>query len=130
MALNPPSEGLNYVPAYEIPGLPYVTSSTATGIVRHHFPYVAMGFTVKNNSTGTIAIAFTRNGFASSNYLTLLATESFNAETRIRTLFISGSAGAEYSLFATLTTIASRMMPTLTGSTSASNGSVYWEGIG
>jgi hypothetical protein len=130
MTFNPPTQGINHVPAYQIPGLPWVTSSFATGIVRHDFPYVAMSFTLKNNSTGSLAFAFTQNGFASSHSVILLPSEAFNAELRFKSIFISGSAAAEYSLFASLTTIPSRNMPALSGSVTPYSGSVTWEGIG
>jgi hypothetical protein len=122
--------GFNYAPGYAIPGIPWVTSSLASGIVRHDFPYVTEFFVVKNNSSGSMSVAFTQNGFASSNFISLLATESISAEVRIKTLYISGSAGQEYSLLAGLTTIQSRQMPTLSGALTPFSSSVYWEGIG
>ena len=69
-------------------------------------------------------VSFTFNGFATSNYIRLVATEGIAAEVRIKSLFISGSSG-EYSLFAGLTTIDENKMPILTGS-----GGNPWYGIG
>lgn len=135
MSLNQPSQGFNYVPAYQTPGIPWVTSSISTGVQEYNFPYVAQSFLVKNTGSGSLSIAFTRAGLSTGHYLPLTGSEYFAADVRIKKLIISGPIGNSYSVFATLTTIQERCMPTLTGSQAltsslASGSEAYWNGIG
>lgn len=128
--LDNPSVGFDYAPAYQVPALPWVTASLASGYVEHYFPFVTSFILFKNTSTGSLRIAFTRNGFTNGHSLTILDTESVSMDVRIKQLWVSGTADQEYSLLAGLTYINSRFAPLLTGSTSAPSGSVYWEGVG
>lgn len=130
MTLNAPTPSWNYVPEYQLPGIPWVTSSFVSDIVRHDFQHVASSFALRNNSTGSIKLAFTQNGFSSGNCLILLPTESISVGARIKSLYISGSARQEYSLIASLTLVPAYSMPNLTGSNTPYSGSVYWDGIG
>lgn len=127
--LNNPRAGFDWTAEYMVSSLPWVTSSTASGIKHHEFPKVTKEFVIKNQGAGNIIIAFTRNGLNSSNYIQLVATEAFSASIRVKDLWISGS-GASYTLFAGLTLVDRRDMPVLTGSLSPSDGESTWEGIG
>lgn len=132
MSLTHPNNDFGNVSCYEVPGIPWVTSSIAGGITTYNFPYVASSFLVKNTGSGSMSIAFTRNGFANSHYLPIAGSEYFAADTRIKTLHLSGPIGLTYTLFATLTPIAARWMPILTGSATVVTGSgiLYWDGVG
>lgn len=131
MSINNPTWGEGYVPAYQMSGMPYVTSSNVVlGDVKQiSFSYVTKFFTVKNTGTSTsvISVGFTRNGLLSgnSNYFTLSGSEAFSGEIRTSTLFISGSVGAStsFSVVAGLTNIPVKNFLTVT----ASNG---FSGVG
>lgn len=124
MSLNNPVLGEGYVPAYQISGVPFVTSSNVTlGTTRQiSFNTVTKFVTVKNTgaSTNVIAVGFTQNGMlpANSNFFTLSGSEAFSGELRTSALFISGSAGATipFTLVAGLTNIPVKNFLTVTGS--------------
>ena len=69
MALNWPKMGPNYVPAYQISGLPFVTSSAAgeltnTGnVVKITFPFVTsnIAVTAVGADQGILRVGFTEN---------------------------------------------------------------------
>lgn len=128
MSLVTRGAGSEYTPAYIISGVPFVTSSTV-GIGKGwsvSFPTVTRTLTLKNDSGGNLAVAFSANGLkaANSNYFTLFASESFSGELRIKELFLSGSGPgtSAFSIIAGLTTIHSTMFPTLTGSDAGTYG--------
>lgn len=127
--LNNPRAGFDLTSEYMVSSLPWVTSSTVSGIKHHQFPKVTREFVIKNQGAGNIVFAFTQNGLTSGNYVQLVATEAFSASIRVKDLWMSGS-GASYTLFAGLTVIDRRDMPTLTGSLTPSDGETTWEGIG
>lgn len=120
--------GSEHAPAYLISGIPFVTSSLITlgQITQIHFPTVTRNVTVKNESSGLLAVAFTENGLkpANSNFLRLALSESFSDELRIKDIFLSGSSGTSlnFTVIAGLTTIHESMFPTLTGSISGMTG--------
>lgn len=123
MALRNPSVGEMYAPAYQIAGIPFVTSSIVTlGQTKMvTFEQVSKFFTVKNNgpAAATLAVGFTENGLKSnnSNYFILSGSESLTAEIKTDRLFISGSSGTSpFSIIAGLTYIASKDMLPVTGS--------------
>lgn len=114
--------GSEHVPAYQISGIPFVTSSLITlGQVRQiSFPTITRNITIKNESAGLLAVAFTENGLKSTNgnFFRLAVSESFSDELRVKDIFLSGSAGTTltFTVVAGLTTIHNSMFPTLTGS--------------
>lgn len=124
MSLSNPVLGEGYVPAYQVSGVPFVTSSLVTlGSIREiNFNSVTKFITVKNTgaSSNVIAIGFTQNGLlpANSNFFTLSGSEAFTGELRTSKIFISGSAGATtpFSLVAGLTNIPIKNFLTVTGS--------------
>jgi hypothetical protein len=124
VSLNNPSWGEGYVPAYQMSGMPFVTSSNvALGAVSQiEFKYVTKFFTIKNTgaSTNVIAVGFTQNGLLpeNSNYFTLSGSEAFSGEIRTSALFVSGAVGAStsYSLVAGLTNIPVSNFLTVTAS--------------
>lgn len=123
--LNHGGSGINNVGEYLVATIPWITGSSINGIKHHHFPCVTKAIVLKNlaSSPGNIYMAFAQNAFSTYNFITLAPSESFSVEVKTKMLFISGTGN--YELFAGLTTIPERYMPTLTGS----NGNVE-SGIG
>jgi len=124
MALKNPGMGEFYTPAYQMSGIPFVTSSTVTlGQTREiTFDNVSRFIVVKNTgATSTaIAVGFTQNGLktSNSNYFILSGSDSFSAELKTDRLFISGAVGAStsFSVVAGLTVIPQENMLRVTGS--------------
>jgi len=123
--MNNPFYGEGYIPAYQMSASPFVTSSQILDgeIQEIHFGNVSRFFTVKNTgvlgSSGTLAVAFTENGFKQENlnFFFLLPSESFGAEIRTDRLFISGASGTSiYSVVAGLTCIQPRDFLVITSS--------------
>ena len=118
---NPPAPGYNFLPSYQMSGIPYVTSSVATAGVTHlSFDRVTRFITVTNRDRDTTQInfAFTQNGLSTYNFFQLRDGETFHAEVRVKDLFLTCVSGttAEYTVFAGMTTINSRDFPILSGS--------------
>lgn len=124
MALKNPGMGEYFSPAYQMSGIPFVTSSTVTlGQTKEiTFDNVTRSVLVKNNSAAAnvIAVGFTENGLktANSNYFILSGSESFEAELKVDRLFLSGVVGAttSFSVLAGLTVIPQENMLRVTGS--------------
>ena len=123
MPLNWPSNSEYYTSAYQMPALPYVTSSVISlgDVHRYDFPFVTRFIDVTNRDftdSGKLAIAFTDNGLMTGNYVTLDSTVTVNQEIRTTTLLVSCSAGTNipYQLFCGLTTIPAYNFLSITGS--------------
>lgn len=123
MAINNPSMGEGYTPAYQISAIPFVTSSTvALGQIKSiQFGYVTRFITIKNTGAAgsVLAFGFTENGMRpeNSNCYFLSGSESFTGELRTTQLYVSGAAGSStYSLVAGLTYINARDFVPITGS--------------
>lgn len=128
MSLNNPWMSEMYVPAYQISATPWVTSSAVAlgAVTQLNFQNVTRFIVVKNTSpttTDKLAVAFTMNGLRTgdSNYFTLSGSESFVADLRVGTLFISGATGATvpFTVIAGLTgvpTTEGRFFTTVTAS--------------
>lgn len=130
MSLNNPVWGEGFVPAYQMSATPFVTSSNVTlGQVKEiSFPTVTRFFTLRNTSASTsvMALAFTENGFktSNSNYFVLSGSDSYTGEIKADRIFLSGSVGTStFSLIAGLTNIPVRNFQVIT----ASNG---FSGVG
>jgi len=148
MSLNWPKMGPNFVPAYQISGLPFVTSSNGTelantgNVVKITFPFVTSNIAVTSvgGNTGILRVGFTENGVKgteSQNYITLPVISnkpvtSPQLKIRCKELFLrndkdDGTGNAVgFSVYAQLTTIKGSEFPILTGS----DGIFDWEGIG
>lgn len=114
MSINNPTWGEGYVPAYQMSGMPFVTSSNVAlgSTTEIGLGYVTKFVTVKNNSavaSNVISVGFTQNGMLSgnSNFFVLSGSESFSAEVRTSKLFVSGTSGTStpFSVLAGLTNI-------------------------
>ena len=125
MSLNIMSMGEGYVPAYQLSGTPWVTSSQINlgQTTEVSFSHVTRFFVVKNTgiSSSVLAIGFTSNGLlpANANYFTLSGSESISCELKTDRIFLSGvNANTSYTVIAGLTGI----LPTKFLPITASNG--------
>tara|TARA_B100000214_G_scaffold73153_1_gene49091 strand:+ start:80 stop:544 length:465 start_codon:yes stop_codon:yes gene_type:complete len=62
-----PGQGPNFVPAYQVSGIPYVTSSAAPKantdpVLRVSFPNVTKSIMVKNTGDKALRVSFTKSG--------------------------------------------------------------------
>lgn len=134
--------GVNFVPAYQVSGVPFVTSSAAnevtTAALEVGFPFVTRWVEVVNTGDSDIRIGFSANGVlgqggsvsGSAHELTanhanyfVLGTSSSIAQGRYRweikctRVFFATSAGtSDFSLIAGLTGIPRSNLSALTGS--------------
>lgn len=140
--LNNPRSGFNMVGEYQIAGIPWVVSGTAsTSAACIPFDYVTRAITVTNNAaTGTfLRIGFTQNGVNGTNYYSLDGGKAVRLEVRVRDLWLRTTAStADYSVCAEVTSIERRNMLPLTGSVDtsthsgrlAATGSIVVAGVG
>lgn len=113
--MNNNRPGYNSLPDYMVPGVPWVTSSTVSGIVKFEFGTVTRSLTVKNVAGApNIKVAFTQNGL-STNYFELQTGESISDQLRVTELYVSGS-GNTVSVLAGVTAIPQGYAPILSAS--------------
>jgi len=129
----------NYVPEYQVSGIPYVTSShtlSPNDKVSIEFPYVTRWVVVHNtdNANSPLRFGFTENGVGANpdkNYFLLHGGEiSPRLEVKTKDLWIHAEGGLEFSVIAGLTGIQRQYFPTLTGSLEDSNGNKLLPGVG
>ena len=133
--------GPNFVPAYQISGIPFVTSSgdTEVGVtaIRVEFPYATRFFTVENHGDASdkkIRIGFTENGISASgssdgtgrwgnnHYYVLPGGErTERIEVRCKELYIqlhdqTASYKVGFSVMAGLSQVPASQFPVITGS--------------
>ena len=76
MATNHPKSGPSYVPAYQVSGIPFVTSSVASEVpgpdsnslsepVSVKFPYVTKFITIRNTGVNELRVGFSADGMIS-----------------------------------------------------------------
>lgn len=118
MPLDNPPPGPFSATEFMVSGLPWVSSSNVVGVVRYDFPQVTRDIEVRNGAGANIRIAFSLAGFTSNNYIPLSASTVFDADVRIKSLWLSCSQGstADVTVVAALTGIQARFFPALTGS--------------
>lgn len=135
MAIDHATAGPNSVPAYQLSGVPFVTSSSPTGVTttpyKITFPYVSRFMVVRNLSTTDLRVGFSANGVSGSNYF-VVSSGSTTPRLEVRckeVYFMQHSASPTgFSLLAGLTSIPNSAFPVLTGS--VTSGSAAFEGIG
>lgn len=130
MTLNNPRPGANWASEYMISAIPWVTSSTANGVVKHEFGdtalssscnqnvYVSKWIMVSNTTTNStnLHVAFTNRGLlTTNNYFTLKPDQSQILELRVSELHLSGAA-TTYEVVAGLTGIYASQTPAITAS--------------
>lgn len=106
--------GFNYTPAYQVSGLPYVTSSTAASgtPVKLIFPFITKFITV-GATGGATTFAFTANGLVGTNKYTVASGQSVTFDFRVKEMWVTGST---FCIAAGLTGIQTATIPTITGS--------------
>ena len=121
-----PDPGFNYTPAYQVSGLPYVTSSTAAAgtAVRLSFPFVTKFITV-GATGGATTFAFTANGLVGSNKYTVASGQSVTFDFRVKEMWVTGST---FCVTAGLTGIPTASIPNLTSSFAWDAGDPYHTG--
>ena len=130
MSINYPVFNEGYVPAYQMSALPYVTASQISlgEVQAFTFEHATRFINVRNRGavdTDTIAVAFTRNGFAAGNYFSLESGDAFRDEIRCDRIFVSCSNGAavDFELVMGLSPIPQTQFTTITGS-------IGYQGVG
>ena len=123
------SMGPNFVPAYQVSGIPFVTSSdgltvgTTAQVVR--FPQVTRFFVVTNTSEHPLRVGFTKNGVLATetpNYFVISGSagnspSSVRLEIRCKELWFlrDGGTNAGFSLVAGMSGVDASQFPILTG---------------
>ena len=150
MSLKNPRPNANFVPEYQISGVPYVTASAAGEVtsqnvpIRLDFPEVTRWVVVQNTSaTANLRFGFTENGVkgheaspgpsTTRNYFIVTASSSTpRMELRCKSLYFTKDANgsSSFNIIAGLTRIRSDVFPILTGSTSGSVARVILGGVG
>ena len=110
-----PEPGFNFTPAYQISGLPYVTSSAATSTppFKVTFPYVTKFITIRVDG-GSLDIGFTLNGVNNTNHFTVANNDVLTMEVRVKEMYIKGTSN--FHIVAGLTGIPTASIPNLTSS--------------
>ena len=112
---------------YQASGLPFVTQSATSGspieATTIEFPFVTKFFFVRNIGAIPLNVGFTANGVLGSNKFTLLTSQSFQGDIRVRDLFLASSGAASFEVVAGLTGIQRKNFPVLTGSLNIFSGS-------
>jgi hypothetical protein len=138
--------GPNFVPAYQISGVPYVTSSNGNELAaapqKITFPYATRFFQITNTGDDPLRIGFSRNGVNGEggsvsgstyetssparclNYLVVSGSaagaqqSTVRLEVRCKEIWVrrDGSVNTGFSLIAGLTGVESSQFPIFTGS--------------
>ena len=119
----------NFVPNYQLSGIPYVTSSAGSALgtspVEIKFPHATKSVTVSNRGGSDIRFGFTKhgvNGVEDAFYYKIPANAAGKENThvfdvRCKVVFLRTETGnSDFSLFAALTPIAGSDFPVITGS--------------
>lgn len=132
MGIGNPENGPNFVPAYQMSGVPFVTSSNGNDIsdtaVKISFPFVTRFLQVSNTSEYPLRFGFSENGVNAQpdrNYFVLSGStvqtpgqQSLRLEVRCKEIWIrrDGATNTGFSLVAGLTTVAWDQFPVLSAS--------------
>ena len=100
--------GINHVPAYQVSGRPFATSSTtgrSGNVVKVEFPYVTRWiYVVNSDGSNGAKVAFSQNGLSGTNFFRVKGgTDSARLELKISELYLTGSGNL--TVVAGLTTI-------------------------
>lgn len=110
-----PKPGPNFVPEYQVSGLPFVLTGSGTRNIQ--FPYATQWIMCKSTG-GSFYTGFSTSSFATGYCFLVPSSGSVGPLTlRVRDLFISGSGNWE--IIAGLTMIEYKMFPLLTASAAA-----------
>ena len=125
-------QGPSFVPAYQVSGVPFVTSSasaevTTTVPIKVSFPTVTRWVQVRNNGSNSLRVGFTENGVKgteTTNFYLLSPSTAASGHTQATTdrwevrcteVFVMAQGGTTgFSLMAGLTGV--KQFPVVTGS--------------
>ena len=120
------SMGPNFVPAYQVSGVPFVTSSTGVTTTPHRisFPQATRFFQITNTGVTHLRFGFSENGVngnpSTHNHYFILSggVSTERLELRCKELFVRADtvSNASFSLIAGMSGVDSAQFPTLTGS--------------
>ena len=139
MGLNWPDNNHNYVPAYQMSGIPFVTGSVSateltTTPLKVKFPYVTRWIQIRNTGNQILRVGFTENGVnannagayhitaSNRNYIGLRAGNSIVSdlgpiEVKCTEVWLRSDSGTTgYELTAGYTAVPTHQFLTLTGS--------------
>jgi len=118
MSYNNPVMSEGFVPAYQVSGTPFVTSSSVTSTAAVYFPFVTRFFTVQNRSALELRVGFTQLGVQGNNFFVVPSGSSYTAELRVDRLFLSSSTAASipFVVLGGLTSIPTNNFQIVTGS--------------
>jgi hypothetical protein len=126
MSLGNPPSGYNFAAEFTVSPIPWVTSSfLQEGVVESwSFENLTSLIHVENRATGSqvLGVGWSRAGVTGSSpnglhRLTVLQNQDLTLHVRCKEIFIMPVSGAvNYNLFAGLTGIPSRLVPSLSGS--------------
>jgi len=100
--------GVNHVPAYQVSGIPFASSSTdgrSGTVVKVEFPYVTRWiYVVNSDGTNAATVGFSENGLGGTNFFKVKsATSSEVLDLKISELYLTGSG--DLTVVAGLTSI-------------------------
>ena len=135
MGLKDPRIGYNSVTEFMGSGLPWVTSSIATGgtTFNYKFQKITKRLSVWNHDPSAgkhIRVGFTKNGVENANYFLVDSGQAFEFDARVKEIFVRADDNMDnpqFSVYAELIGIDADQMPILTGSV---DGTTFWEGVG
>ena len=129
-SLGWPAPGVMSVPAYQVSGVPWVTSSIApnNGVIQVNFPNGTRWLEVNNTGGVPLRVGFTQNGTVGNpanqaHYFTIptagagTSTSTRRWELRCSRVYLYGEGGTcNFSLMASLTGVPSRYLNDMSGS--------------
>jgi hypothetical protein len=111
MSLGNPKSGFGFVSEYQVSALPWVTASTLPStMLRYDFPWVSQYFTLQNEGSNDIKVGFTPST-SGSKYFAVKSSSSLSLDVRVKSLYLTGSSGSQFSLFVGMTSIDVTMCP-------------------
>ena len=120
MSSNHNKAGPNFVPAYQMSGIPYATASIridSSTVTEVEFNTITKFVTVVNEHSGSSAklrVGFSSAGTANTNHFILDNGESYTGEFRITSLYLlsdTASTQTSASIVAGLTGIQTKELP-------------------
>ena len=109
------SAGLNHVGAYQVAGRPYCATGSANGEDEITFPKVTKQIVVLNTDSADDLYVYFSSYAHDGNKYKIAYGEQQTFNVKCKQVYLSGSSGSDYSLYASLTHIDKNRMYALTG---------------
>ena len=110
------STGLHHVGAYQVAGRPYCATGSANGEDEITFPQVTKQIVVLNTDSADDLYVYFSSSAPDGNKYKIAYGEQQTFNVKCKQVYLSGSSGCDYSLYASLTHIDKNRMYALTGS--------------